>query len=168
VPSHGYLEPRQEERLVKELRDADPDKKLIVGLHHPPYSLDSHHGESEKMQEMLDKAFEASGRTPDLILSGHVHNYQRFARAMGDKQVPYIVSGNGGYYNKHKLAEDAVKGDEVKAGVTFEYGDDERYGFLKLTIKGGVGEGEYFAVEPGGTPDGSEMRMYRAEDKFTF
>lgn len=170
VPSHGYLEERQEERLVKELQDADADKKLIVGLHHPPYSLDSHHGESEPMQEMLDRAFAKAGRTPDLILSGHVHNYQRFARAVQGKELalPYIVSGNGGYYNKHKLAEDAVKGDEVKPGVTYEYGDDERYGFLRLTIKDGVGEGEYFAVEPGEMPDGSEMRLYRAEDQFTF
>jgi len=168
VPSHGSLEQRQEERLVKELHEADPNKKLIVGLHHPPYSLDSHHGESEAMQEMLDKAFQQSERTPDLILSGHVHNYQRFARTMADKQVPYIVSGNGGYYNKHKLAKDAVTGDAVKPGVTFEYGDDKRYGFLKLTIKGDVGEGEYFAVEPGEMPDGSEMRLYRDEDKFTF
>jgi metallophosphoesterase superfamily enzyme len=168
VPSHGHLEPQQEERLVNELRNADPSKKLIVGLHHPPYSIDSHHGESKRMQEMLDKVFDESGRTPDLILSGHVHDYQRFARAVGGDQVPYIVSGNGGYPNLHKLAKDAEKGEEVLSGVTFEYGDDSRYGFLKLTIKGGVGEGEYFAVEPGEMPDGSEMRLYRAEDKFTF
>lgn len=168
VPSHGHLEPRQEERLVNELRNADPNKKLIVGLHHPPYSIDSHHGESKQMQEMLARAFEQSGRTPDLILSGHVHDYQRFARAVDGKQIPYIVSGNGGYYNLHKLAKDAKQGEEVVEGVTFEHGDDSRYGFLKLTIKGGVGEGEYFAVTPGEMPDGSQMQMYPAQDKFTF
>jgi Icc-related predicted phosphoesterase len=168
VPSHGHLEPKQEERLVDELRNADPNKKLIVGLHHPPYSIDLHHGESEQMQEALDRAFQQSERTPDLILSGHVHDYQRFTRANGDKQVPYIVSGNGGYHNLHKLPKDAAQGEEVAEGVTFEYGDDIRYGFLKLTIKGRVGEGEYFAVTPGEMPNGSQMQMYPAQDRFTF
>jgi len=168
VVSHGHLEPFQEERLVNELRGADPNKKLIVGLHHPPYSVDAHHGESRPMQEMLDKAFEQSGRTPDLILSGHVHDYQRFSRTIGDKQVPYIVSGNGGYYNLHKLAKDAKEGEKVLDGVTYEHGDDSRYGFLKLTIKGGMGEGEYFAVTPGEMPDGSEMQIFPAQDRFTF
>jgi len=170
VPSHGHLEPRQEERLVEELRKADPNKKLIVGLHHPPYSIDSHHGESPPMQEALDKAFQQSGRIPDLVVSGHVHDYQRFTRAVvgSDKPVPYVVSGNGGYHNLHKLAKDAAQGDEVADGVTFEYGDDSRYGFLRLTIKGGVGEGEYFAVSPGEMPDGSQKQPHGLQDKFTF
>lgn len=168
VVSHGHLEPRQEQRLVNELRAADLNKKLIVGLHHPPYSLDSHHGESKPMQEMLDTAFEQSGRTPDVILSGHVHDYQRFERALGGKTLPYIVSGNGGYPNKHNLAKDAKEGDEVAPGVTYEYGDDRRYGFLKLTIKGGVGDASYYAVRPGEMPDGSEMQLFRDEDRFTF
>lgn len=168
VPDHGRLEPQQEERLVGELRDADPAKKLIVGLHHPPYSLDAFHGESKPMAEMLDRAFEQSGRVPDLVLSGHVHDYQRFERMLGDKKVPYIVSGNGGYYNLHKLVPDAVKGHEVVEGVTFQYGDDARYGFLRLTIEDGVGEGEYIAVTPGEMPDGSSMQLYPAQDRFMF
>lgn len=168
VPEHGHLEQQQEQRLVNELRNADPNKKLIVGLHHPPYSLDAFHGESKPMAETLDRAFEESGRTADLILSGHVHDYQRFDRTAGGKRVPYVVSGNGGYYNLHKLAEEAVKGHEVEPGVTFQYGDDARYGFLRLTIKDGVGEGEYCAVTPGEMPDGSQMQLHRGEDNFTF
>lgn len=168
VPSHGALEPRQEERLAEELKKADPTKKLIVGLHHPPYSLDSHHGESKVMEAALDKAFEASGRTPDLILSGHVHDYQRFARTIGGKGVPYIVTGNGGYYNLHKLAEGAVEGAEAGTGATFKHGDDSRYGFLRLTVGNGTGEGEYIAVTPGEMPDGSTMQLSRHQDKFNF
>jgi acid phosphatase type 7 len=168
VPDHGHLEPAQEQRLVKELQTADPTKKLIVGLHHPPYSLDAFHGESKPMAEMLERAFAASGRTPDLVLSGHVHDYQRFARSRDGKKIPYVVSGNGGYYNLHKLAEDATEDHEVEEGVTFEYGDDARYGFLKITIKDGVGEGEYLAVTPGEMPDGSQMELHPGQDKFTF
>ncbi len=169
VPSGGRLEEQQIERLIGELRDADPHKKLILGLHHPPYSVDSHHGGSEHLGEILDKVFDNAGRAPDLILSGHVHDYQRFTRTMQNgAQVPYVVSGNGGYHNLHRLAKDASPGEELQEGVVFEYGDDRRYGFLKLTISGGKGRGEYIAVTPGQMPDGSEAAVYTGEDAFEF
>jgi acid phosphatase type 7 len=168
VPPGGHLEPQQTDRLVHELKNAAPDKPLILGLHHPPYSVDSHHGGSEHMAEILDIAFQDAGRTPDLILSGHVHDYQRFTRTISGKQVPYIVTGNGGYHNLHRLAKDATPGEELAEGITFEYGDDRRYGFLKLTIDGQGGKGEYIAVTPGTMPDGSEAQVFRAQDSFTF
>jgi acid phosphatase type 7 len=168
VPSHGHLEQEQIERLTNELKNADPGKRLILGVHHPPYSVDSHHGGSSKMVEILDQAFEGAGRTPDLVLSGHVHDYQRFTRTINGRQVPFVVSGNGGYHNLHRLATGASPGEELGEGVVFEHGDDRRYGFLKLTIKGGTGEGEYVAVTPGPMPDGSEAQVYPGEDAFTF
>lgn len=168
VPSGGHLEPRQIDRLTTELKNAATHKPLIVGLHHPPYSVDSHHGGSPHMAEILDKAFEEAERIPDLILSGHVHDYQRFTHTINGKQVPYIVTGNGGYHNLHKLAKDAAPGEELADGVVFEHGDDRRYGFLRLTIKGQTGEGEYVAVTPGGMPDGSEAQVFLAEDTFKF
>jgi Icc-related predicted phosphoesterase len=168
VPSGGDLEPRQIERLTDELKNADPNKPLILGLHHPPYSVDSHHGGSPRMAEILDKAFEEANRIPNLILSGHVHDYQRFTHTINGKQVPYIVAGNGGYHNLHKLAKDATPGEELAEAVVFEHGDDRRYGFLKLTIKGQAGEGEYIAVTPGQMPDGSEAQVFPAEDAFKF
>jgi predicted MPP superfamily phosphohydrolase len=166
VPSGGHLEPEQLERLTQELRDADPNKPVIVGLHHPPYSVDSHHGGSVHMGEALDKAFTDSGRTPDMVLSGHVHDYQRFTRTIAGKQVPYIVSGNGGYHNLHRLAPDAKPGDEPGPGVTFEFGDASQYGFLKLTVSGGAISGEYVGVKPGSMPDGSEAVITPAVDTF--
>ncbi len=168
VPTGGDLEDRQIERLISELKKADPNKPLILGLHHPPYSIDSHHGGSKRMGEALDKAFEEAARTPDLILSGHVHDYQRFTRTINGKQIPYIVTGNGGYHNLHRFAKGSTPGEELDNGVVFEYGDDRRYGFLKLTIKGQTGEGEYIAVTPGEMPDGSEAHVYPAEDSFKF
>jgi hypothetical protein len=51
--------PRQIERLTDELKNADPNEPLIVGLHHPRYSVDSHHGGSSRMAEVLDKALTA-------------------------------------------------------------------------------------------------------------
>src|SRR5207302_2749781 len=137
VPSGGHLEPEQVDWLTTELKDADPNKPVIVGLHHPPYSIDAHHGGSQHMGDALDKAFTDSGRVPDMVLSGHVHDYQRFSRTIDGKQVPYIVSGNGGYHNLHQLASGASPGDEVADGVVFEFGDASQYGFLKLTVAAG-------------------------------
>lgn len=167
VPSGGHLEPQQIERLTNELRNAASDKRLILGLHHPPYSVDAHHGGSRHMVEILDRAFEEAERAPDLVLSGHVHDYQRFTRSINGKQVPYVLTGNGGYHNLHKLARGANPGEELGEGVVFEYGDDSRYGFLRLTIDEQGGQGEYIAVTLG-MPDGSDAQLLRAQDSFTF
>jgi Calcineurin-like phosphoesterase len=166
VPPGGHLEPEQVERLTQELKDADPNKPVIVGLHHPPYSVDSHHGGSEHMGEALDSAFKGSGRIPELVLSGHVHDYQRFTRTFEGKTVRYIVSGNGGYHNLHKLARDVVPGDQLTADVQFRFGDASRYGFLKLTVSGGEISGEYIGVTPGTMPDGSDAQITPAVDLF--
>jgi len=165
VTSHGHFEESQVEWLVRELRDAAA-KPLIVALHHPPYSIDAMHGGSARMGEALDRAFDASGRTPDLVLSGHVHNYQRFTRKRGGKEIPYIVIGNSGYHNLHRFAKGTEAGEEVVPGVIFEYGDASEYGFLALTVsKGGI-TGEYTGVKPGRMPDGSDATITPAKESF--
>ncbi|MGH2719146.1 MAG: metallophosphoesterase family protein, partial [Actinomycetota bacterium] len=146
VPSGGHLEASQASWLAAELKAAPADRPLIVTLHHPPYSIDAMHGGSAKMGAALDAAFQASGRTPDLVLSGHVHDYQRFTRVIGKQQVPYIVIGNGGYHNLHRLAAGAKPGEELAPGVTFEYGDATNWGYLELTVKGSTIAGSYTAV----------------------
>jgi Calcineurin-like phosphoesterase len=166
VPSLGHLEPEQVDRLTQELKDADPSKPVIVGLHHPPFSIDLHHGGSQDMVDALDKAFNDSGRVPDLVLAGHVHDYQRFMRTIGEKRVPYIVSGNGGYHNLHQLAGDAAPGQQLTDAVSFEFGDASQYGFLKLTITGGQISGEYVGVKPGTMPDGSDAQITPAAETF--
>ncbi|HLJ08813.1 MAG TPA: metallophosphoesterase [Acidimicrobiia bacterium] len=146
VPSGGHLETVQTDWLTAELKAAATDRPLIVTLHHPPYSIDAMHGGSAKMASALDAAFQASGRTPDLVLSGHVHDYQRFTRVIGTASVPYIVIGNGGYHNLHRLAADAQPGEELSPGVTFEYGDDKNWGYLELTVQGSTISGSYTSV----------------------
>jgi hypothetical protein len=166
VPSGGQLEPEQLQRLTQELKEADANKPVIVGLHHPPYSIDAHHGGSQAMGAALDQAFADAGRTPELVLSGHVHDYQRFNRTQGEKRSSYVVSGNGGYHNLHQLAEGAAPGSELAPGLTFEYGDASRYGFVKLTITKGKISGEYVAVKPGAMPDGSDAQITPSADAF--
>jgi hypothetical protein len=72
------------------------DKKaLVIATHHPPYSQSGHSG-STQMNQTIDDACAKTGVTPDLFLSAHAHNYQRYTRHIGGKQVPYIVVGTGG------------------------------------------------------------------------
>jgi hypothetical protein len=90
-----------------ELKAADPDKALIVAIHHPPFSGDTEHSGSSAAEQVLFQSFAATGIYPHLILSGHVHNYQRFTikqTAAGSSfDIVSIVAGNGGYTNLSKM-----------------------------------------------------------------
>jgi hypothetical protein len=151
VPSGGHLEQSQIEWLTGELEAADAAKPVIVALHHPPYSCDQHHGGSQAMGAALDGAFLASKRCPELVLTGHVHDYQRFSRTYSGRQITYVVIGNSGYHNLHLLATDAKPGEELAPGVIFEYGDDSEWGFLSLAVSGTTISGEYTGVAKDGT-----------------
>jgi acid phosphatase type 7 len=152
VPEGGQVDQDQVEWLTGELHDAPAELKLLVALHHPPYSADAHHGGSARMGQLLDEAFAQAKRWPDMVLSGHVHNYQRFTRVHEGKQIPYLVVGAGGYHNLHKMAA-AEKGGPLKApaeiakGCTLESFCDDQWGFLRLTITQEMIAGEYTAVD---------------------
>ncbi len=70
---------------------------VLLAMHHPPYSGDSRHGGSPNMLKDIDECIAAAGFAPDAVLSGHAHIYQRFTRATGSRQTPYIVAGSGGH-----------------------------------------------------------------------
>jgi hypothetical protein len=149
VPSHGHLEKSQTDWLTAELKAAPSGRPLIVALHHPPYSVDAMHGGSKPMGDALDAVFAAAERVPELVLSGHVHNYQRFTRTINGKQVPYVVMGNSGYHNLHRLASDAAPGLQL-GDVVFNYGDDSHWGFLELSVHDNVISATYTAVTKDG------------------
>ena len=141
VPSGGEVHTDQKNWFIAELKNADKDRKnkaLIVTLHHPPYSMDAHHGASLPMQKLLDDSFAAANVQPDMVLSGHVHNYQRFTRKIGTRQIPYIVAGAGGYWHLHNIN---TGGTVIKTptaspfpNVTFEKYSEDRHGFMRMTI----------------------------------
>jgi acid phosphatase type 7 len=146
VPSGGHLEAVQTAWLTSELKAAATDRPLIVAVHHPPYSIDAMHGGSQLIGDALDAVFADSGRTPDLVLTGHVHNYQRFTRMIADKHVTYVVIGNSGYHNLHRLATGAQPGQALTDDLTFEFGDDTHWGFLELTVHNNTITGSYTAI----------------------
>lgn len=166
VPEGGHLEPTQSAWLVDQLRAAPTDRPLIVAVHHPPLSVDAFHGGSKVISAALSQAFAAAARYPQLILTGHVHNYQRFTWTLGGQPIPTIVQGNSGYHNLHRLAADAKPGLDLGGGVVFEHGDDAGYGFLTLTVSGGTIAGNYTGVRPGTMPDGSDAVVTPGMDRF--
>ena len=86
------------------MKKADPSKALVVALHHPVYSFDNHHSGSPTMAKELQDAINQSRRVPNLVLSAHVHNYQRIELQAAGHTIPFFVIGNGGYWNLHYLA----------------------------------------------------------------
>lgn len=157
VPSGGHLYDTQTQFLAAQLEAAPRDRPLIVALHHPPYSIDAHHGGSQKMGQAFDLAFSQAQRIPNLVLSGHVHDYQRFTRdfaagGTGGSPITYVVSGNGGYHNLHQLSPGATKGQAITEGVVYEAGDDQNWGYVRLTASKSAGiKGVYVAVAADGT-----------------
>ena len=155
----------QQRWFAQQLKDAPKDRAVIITVHHAPYSLDSTHGGYGEIGAAIDRAGKTAGRMPDLVLSGHVHNYQRFTRKVKNKKVTYIVAGAGGYANSlramHKIALDPATKKPIKApiqtarpDVKFETYNEIEPGFLRLTVTKQKIVGEYFTLDFNGIAKG--------------
>ena len=80
---------RQTAWLEQQLAESTSTWKIAV-FHHPPYTCGGHSGHSTVERRWVP-LFESYG--VQLVLSGHDHNYQRFAKRNG---VTYVVHGGGG------------------------------------------------------------------------
>jgi acid phosphatase type 7 len=155
VPDGGEIVSPQVDWLINELRTLPADIPIIVALHHPIYSADSHHSGSPTMKALLEQAASTSGRHPDLVIAGHVHDYQRLTKNMADgSQIPYLVTGAGGYHNLHTIMQ--VNGarmitpvqftDKNNDVVTLESYVDDRFGFMRLEVDESSFTGRYYTV----------------------
>jgi hypothetical protein len=147
----------QQQFLLRQLSSAPKNKKVIVTVHHPPFSLDSVHGGSPEILNALDRAFLQSGRQADAVLSGHVHDYQRFSRTVQGRTIPYVVAGAGGFANDsrslHKLQPEIrvlpkpkLPYQTTHADLKLEAFNDVEPGFLRLTADAEHINIEYFLV----------------------
>ncbi len=137
---------------------------VLLATHHPPFSYSpppksggthGNHSSSTAMLKQIDTICKAQGVYPHAFLSGHAHNYQRYARTVtfGGKniEVPFIVCGDGGH-NANRL----VKGKRGQPGQEPNFGaqvsyldknsaipskglqlkhyDDTNYGYLRITV----------------------------------
>jgi hypothetical protein len=131
-------------------RKADTENKnpeaLILAVHHPPFTGASDHFPSASMLQQIDACCQQAGIWPDLVLSGHAHLYERYTRTMkaDGRQIPYLVAGNGGYYNLSKLKTNAAgktptPGQQTEPDgqgntITLEQFNDTNFGFLRITV----------------------------------
>ena len=123
-----------------EIAAADPGLALVVAVHHPPFSGDTEHSGSSVVFQSIFNIFAAVSRYPHMILSGHVHNYQRFtynvSAAGQTEQVACIVAGAGGYTNLGKLHK--INGKyptaplQLGPDLRLEQYDQNNFGFLRL------------------------------------
>lgn len=134
VPEGGSIDSVQQQWVTNEFATASRDLPLIFALHHPIYSFDVYHSGSSKMADVLENAIRDTGRVPNLVLTGHVHDYQRIEQTIAASgPTPFIVCGNGGYHNLHKIH--SQPGDKAPdTGAVLKYGQDTAWGFLTLTI----------------------------------
>jgi hypothetical protein len=138
VPEGGQLAIDQLTWLIGELRAAPPDATLILAMHQPIYSADVVHGSSLALSELLDECFAQAGRGPDAVFTGHAHNYQRFARRLGGRQVPYLVAGSGGFHERHGVGSgvpDLPASFPGLDGVTLESFQCSEHGFMTVSVR---------------------------------
>jgi hypothetical protein len=139
---------------------------LIIAVHHPPYAFSTGTSSIVMLKE-IDAICKQTGVWPHAVLSGHAHNYQRFTRAIGTRQIPFIVCGNGGHGLTTISGGNAIRTPvsmpvfsqpEVGDTVTFESYDDKQYGYLRIIADPTQLRIEYHPASDGGTtktPDDS-------------
>jgi hypothetical protein len=134
VPEHGSIDSIQQQWLTNEFATAPTDKALILALHHPIYSFDDHHSGSPTMADAVQHAVNDSRRVPNMILTAHVHNYQRIERSLvKGTNTPFLVVGHGGYYHLHNLT--AGPGDtDPTTQAKLIAANDKQHGYATIAV----------------------------------
>lgn len=113
--------------LKAELAD-DGESCTLTYLHHPLFTSGRYHPGIPEVKPLWEALYAAGA---DVVLSGHDHNYQRFApqdpegRADPQRGIRQFVVGTGGR-NHYPITWFPL--------VNIEAHDDETYGVLKLTL----------------------------------
>src|SRR5918995_2557789 len=100
----------------------------LAYMHHPRFSSGVKHGGTSTMEPLWEALYEAGA---EVVLSGHEHNYERFApqdpegRAIAQRGIRQFVVGSGGGKSHYPIF-DPLPNSEVH--------NDESYGVLKLTL----------------------------------
>jgi acid phosphatase type 7 len=152
VPEGGMLAQNQITWFQQELANAPKDRALILALHHPIYSAYGNHPGSQVLKSTIDQVTQAAGRIPNLILTAHVHDYQRFTGYVNNQPVTTIVAGAGGYNQQlHTLDRKMFQ----PTGVPYKFADqpetldkfnDWQHGYLLIDVREDQILGSYMAV----------------------
>jgi len=162
VPEHGSIDSDQQHWLTNEFATAPTDRALILALHHPIYSFDVFHSGSSKMADAMENAIRDTGRVPNIVLMGHVHDYQRIEQKIAPGgPTPFIVTGNGGYHNLHAIHSNP--GDVASdTGAKLVYANDKVWGYLTLTIDKKTIKGQTTEIDRTGNVSAGDSFSYPA------
>ena len=134
---------RQVRWLEEDLAANDGAQCTLAYMHHPRFSSGEKHGSTGGGVEQLWEAlYEADA---DVVLSGHEHNYERFAPQDPEGQVDpergirQFVVGTGGGGGEGPISDSPIANSEVRA--------DGTDGVLKLTLRPKNYEWEFVPVE---------------------
>lgn len=170
-PEGGQVSDMQQQWFVSELKAAAKSLPIILAIHHPIYSAYGPHPGSTRLKDLLEESCTVAGRAPDAVLTGHVHNYQRFSASLLDKKnVPFIVAGAGGYKKKlHVLSptfHDALDKKKLPIQIQgepelLENFNDSQHGYLRVTVTPKKIRLEYVAVpDPSQNPKDQVLKPY--------
>ncbi|HET9407907.1 MAG TPA: metallophosphoesterase [Candidatus Sulfotelmatobacter sp.] len=140
ISSRGGHFPLVDEQLTfltSELARLKPDRQagkraIIVAVHHPPLSVDAKSGGSTALMQDIDACSTKATQWPDVVLSAHAHLYQRFTRTVNGRQVPYIVSGSGGFAATPPMGGSPPRGTVI-GDHKLEIDPIVKFGYLTLT-----------------------------------
>jgi Calcineurin-like phosphoesterase len=116
---------------------------VILAMHHPPYTFGKHITSLVMLKE-IDAICDKVGVWPHAVLSGHAHNYQRYTRTLGKRQIPYVVCGNGGHPPLQKLTVDTTLRTPISMPgfaqperndrVSLDNYDFNSFGYLRILV----------------------------------
>jgi len=109
------LSGQQDQWLEDQLADAERDAEIrhvLLVCHHPPYTNAQGLSDSPEVQKHFVARLSPKA---DVLVSGHVHNYERFEK----NGVQYVVSGGGGgptrdLIQEHPTHRDLYQGDRSR------------------------------------------------------
>jgi hypothetical protein len=94
---------------LQQIKSSNYQGAVIVAVHHPPFTYlpqdarsggGNHYGSPIMLSE-IDAICQQTGVYPHAVVSGHVHNYQRYTRNLTFKgkkySVPLIICGDSGH-----------------------------------------------------------------------
>jgi hypothetical protein len=145
-----------QEQWVRQDLAEHPAPCTVAMWHHPRYSSGDH-GDDKSMRDIWKALYDAGA---DVVLSGHDHDYERFAPQDADSKedpargIRQFVVGTGGrdlYKWRHK-----VPGSEVK--------DNETFGVLKMTLHDDGYDWEFIPVEGQSFTDSGSAKCHPRRD----
>jgi len=142
------------------------ERAVLLAVHHPPLSADAKHGGSTGISNDIDTACQKAGLWPDAILCGHAHLYQRFTRRVENQDIPYVVSGSGGYNAKAHPQGQIPKAPFKSGDVTMEIDPVIEYGYLTVTVDM-TSEAKRMTIAFNATKSGTSMKPVRNLDHVT-